>query len=873
MTFEHRFIYTHNNADFDAIAALLGMFLLDRTAHPVLPPRIRRNVRNFLTLYANVLPALAYEDAKNIPKTELVYLVDTQSYFRIPGLQDNTPVHIIDHHPTQHVLPAHYTLKIEQIGATATLLVEMLQQQQIGPTPLEATLLLLGIYEDCGNLTYGATTPRDVRAAAWLLEAGADLDVLREFLRYPLDDDHWQIVDALRETAEFLQINGHTILVATASLDYQVESVSRIAHHLMNLYDPSAVVMLVKMAHNVQMVARSTLDEIDMGDLARIFGGGGHTHAAAASIPNANLQTLRDQISEYLHRTVSPSSTVAELMSAGRIETIDASATVEVAAQLMAISGHEGYPVLRDGHVVGLLTRRAVDRAMNHQLSQQPVHHIMDVGAYNYVMPTDSLETLRQKMMDTGWGQMPVLDDAGHIVGIVTRTDLIRRWGKPIHAEAQRRTLAHKLQEMLPDGLWPLLQVISQQAYTRKVDLYLVGGLVRDLLLNTPNLDLDMVVEGDAIGFAESLCELYGGTLRAHHQFGTAKWRIDADVAHEVGTQYTATWPEYIDFATARAEFYKEPTVLPTVRQSSIKQDLHRRDFTINSMALRLSPGPIGTLIDFYNGQRDIRDGLVRVLHSLSFVDDPTRMMRAVRFEQRFGFKIEERTADLLHDALSFLPRVTGERLKNEIWLLLNEEQVVRAFSRLHTLGILQHVSPALQVDYWFKSAYYALQYAKQQPLWQEKQIDDQLAAFALLVLRQDKTAIQAVGKRLLLSRHDVQAIIRTSTAYQWIQGNRAARPSQIVTQISALNATGWVVLWAALPSADTRSLVVQYITRWRYMDTTLDGNQLKAMGVPPGPQMGKILQQMRNAWLDGLVTDTPTEQAYLQHLLGKLDD
>lgn len=872
MNLQPRLIYTHNNADFDAIAALLGMFLLDNSARPVLPKRMRRNVRNFLTLYARLLPAVPYEEVEHLPKTETVYLVDTQAYFRIPHLQDDTPVHIVDHHPIRHKFPAHFTLSIEPLGATATLIVEMLQRQLITPAPLEATLLMLGIYEDCGNLTYASTTARDIRAAAWLLEQGANMDILREFLRYPLEDKHWQIVDVLRETTEIIQISGHTMLMASATLDHKVEDISRIAHHLMNLYDPTALLLLVRMEGDVQLVARSTLDEIDVGFLARKLGGGGHSRAAAALIHDATLHDVQVRLKAYLSQAVVPSVTVADLMSTGPIQTVDYDATISAAADMMTISGHEGYPVLRDGRLAGLLTRRAVDRAMNHQLSAQPVHQIMEAGTSIYAIPDDSLETLRQRMMDTGWGQMPVLNAKGYLIGIVTRTDLIRRWGVPLHTDTQRQTLAHKLQQMLPAGLWPVLRTISQQAQQQQIDVYLVGGLVRDLLLDKPNLDLDIVVESDAISFAEGLRSAYGGDLRIHRQFGTAKWRLDATVAAQVSGTYNAAWPEYIDFATARAEFYREPTVLPTVRQSSIKQDLHRRDFTINSMALRLAPGPPGVLIDYYNGQRDIRQGLVRVLHSLSFVDDPTRMIRAVRFEQRFGFQIEGRTADLLQDALPFLDRVTGERLKNELWHLLKESSPLRAFLRLKQLNILDQLSPAFQVDQWFRGAFMALHYAHQQPMWQEKDIDIQLAGFALLVIRRSKATLAELGQRFMLAGADVQLLQRTSNAYHWLLHYQDARPSAIVQHLNTISATGWVVLWAALPSAMLRARIIAFITRWRYIDTSIDGHQLRAMGVEPGPRMGMILREMRAAWLDGMIVDQESEAEYLQQLLKTVD-
>ena len=206
--------------------------------------------------------------------------------------------------------------------------------------------------------------------------------------------------------------------------------------------------------------------------------------------------------------------------------------------------------------------------------------------------------------------------------------------------------------------------------------LYAVGGFVRDLLLAQPNFDLDLVVEGDAIRLAQELVAATGGRLRSHRRFGTAKWILPAELAGENGQL-----PDSLDFVTARTEFYEHPTALPTVERSSIKQDLHRRDFTINTLAVRLTPDRWGELLDFYGGREDLEDGVIRVLHSLSFVEDPTRILRAARFEQRFDFEIEPRTEELIGDALDLLDRVSAERVRHELELILAEAEPERALS------------------------------------------------------------------------------------------------------------------------------------------------------------------------------------------------
>ena len=325
----------------------------------------------------------------------------------------------------------------------------------------------------------------------------------------------------------------------------------------------------------------------------------------------------------------------------------------------MRLYGYEGYPVVEDGRVIGLLTRRAVDRAIAHRLNLTAAQ-LMDAGEIT-VYPRDRIEILQNKMTDSGWGQIPVVHpDSGKIIGIVTRTDLLKTL-TPNHRLPTHQNLAARLEVALPKVRLYLLKTIARAAHEQRIAIYIVGGFVRDLLLDRPGLDFDLVVEGDAISLAKSLARAYGGRVTSHTRFGTAKWLL-ADIPEELTNELALEWqnaqprqpqatdklnangddlPASIDLITARTEFYTHPTALPTVEQGSIKLDLHRRDFTINTLALRMDGRHYGELHDYWGGLNDLKNGLVRVLHSLSFVDDPTRMLRAVRFEQRFNFEIE----------------------------------------------------------------------------------------------------------------------------------------------------------------------------------------------------------------------------------------
>lgn len=888
-----RLILSHDNADFDAVAAMLAAHKLDPAARPVLPARVNRNVGDFLNLYRSALPFIARDDLRRGGNVEHVTVVDTQSFSTVRGMRPDTPVHFIDHHPLTRDLAAHQQFSGEPVGAATTLLAEQLQARQIALAPLEATLLMLGVYEDTGALVYGTTTPRDIRCAAWLLEAGADLDVVRDFLQHRLSPEQHDLYDRLLEGVEAHDIGGHAVVVARARVPEPVEEIATLAHKLRELFDPAAIFVLVQFNGDIQLVARSTTDAIDVSQIALRFGGGGHGRAAAALIRQRALDTVHRAILDALPEIVSASVRVEDLMSMG-VQTIRADEHIKAAADRMRRLGHEGFPVVAgeaarsSGELVGLLTRSAVDRALSHGLGGDPVRTIMDAGQVT-VRPRDSIELLQQRMMRSGWGQVPVVDDAGALLGIVTRTDLIKRWGQRADT-ARRAAILERMADALTPALWTLLQRIAAQAQQMGMGLYMVGGFVRDLLLDRPNMDIDLVVEGDALALADALRAAYGGARRSHAQFGTAKWLLTGAVAaafdlggadstpENGGTAWPDGWPDFIDFATARREFYEQPTALPTVERGSIKPDLGRRDFTINTLAIRLAPEPMGDLLDFFGGEQDLRDGVIKVLHSLSFVDDPTRMLRAVRLEQRLGFAIEPRTEELIQGALGLLPRVSGDRIRHELALILAEPEPLDALARLEALGILAALHPDLHINAPFRRAVRALRTARKQPPWPTlRDFDDwMLTSFALLTSHLDAAELEDLGHRLQFSRENLTHLHAARTALDRLPTlAQTPPPSAVVALLDDLDEVGWLAAWALAgehaPAA--RPLIERFAREWRFVKPTLNGRDIQRLtGLKPGPAYRELLLALRDAWLDGAVQTPDAEEALLHHLVETLE-
>jgi len=871
-------ILTHEQADFDALASLLGAHLLYEPAIPVLPRRMNRNVRAFLALYGAEFP---FVDPRDLPNDliEKVILVDTQSMVSLKGMTAQTRVEVIDHHPLREGLPEDWVVSIQDIGANTTVLVEALQEHNGPLSPIHATLMLIGIYEDTGSLTYSRTTGRDLRAAAGLLEQGASLTIASDFLNHPLSQAQQVLYDRLRASAEHLHIHGYTIIIATGHAQDMEEELSSVAHKLRDLLDPDAIFLLVTTRAGVQLIARSTTDNIDVAALAANFGGGGHERAAAGLIRTQDgeleqrLEIVREKLVALLPEYTRPAVTVAQIMSRGP-QLLSPATPVQEAARRMRRYGYEGYPVVQEGQVVGLLTRRAVDRATAHNLDYT-VSQLMEKGAHS-VHPDDSIEHLQRLVAETGWGQVPVVDpESGKVIGIVTRTDLLKNLTTS-QALPGQQSLAARLESALPNERLVLLKTVAEMAHQQHAALYVVGGFVRDLLLESPSLDFDLVVEGDAIALARALARRFGGRVTGHSRFGTAKWRLEETGEDSRKSSILAPGLQAVDLVSARTEFYTHPTALPTVERGSIKLDLHRRDFTINTLALRLDGRHYGELHDYWGGLNDLRSGLVRVLHSLSFVDDPTRILRAVRFEQRFAFRIEERTMELLIEAKPLIDRLSGDRLRHELNNILESAFAPQILSRLAQLGLVKTIHANLDWDDWIFSHIEALEGIAPEPAWEIQEQGKNLKrklGYILWMIQLDVEHALAVATRLKMPMQEVQVLRAACELWQERKDLKRMPPSQWVARLERVPYLAYYGLYLATSDGELRASLWSYVSKWRKLEPGMDGDHLREFGLSPGPIYRYLLGELRNAWLDGRVGNLAEEQAYFQQLLGTIKD
>ncbi|MCI0474977.1 MAG: CBS domain-containing protein, partial [Anaerolineales bacterium] len=522
-------------------------------------------------------------------------------------------------------------------------------------------------------------------------------------------------------------------------------------------------------------------------------------------------------------------------------------------AEAMNRYGHEGFPVVRRGKLVGIVARREIDRAMRHKLANAPIKNLMQKPAA--VSPDDSLEKLRAVMTASDLGQVPVVRDQ-RIIGIVTRTDLIKPWGKPRATRAEE--MAARLEQWLPPELLALLRDTSHIARELGFSLYVVGGFVRDLLLNQPNLDLDLVVEGDAIALAQALQKKYGGRVHGHTRFGTAKWMLEVkDERGKMKEEISSLISHLssLDFSTARTEFYAHPSALPEVETSSIKQDLHRRDFTINTLAICLDPERYGQLLDPFGGEADLQRGIVRVLHNLSFIEDPTRILRAARFEQRFGFKIEPRTARLIGDALAMFARVSDERVRHEFNLIFREGEPEKALARARELGALAAIFPSLDFTDWHARKFAQAREINARP--------SALTYLGLLAYHLPPSRAAEFFRRLRMTNAEIEPLRQLLALRAEIEPRLAVEslaPSALYRLLEEYSDAALDLFAIATDDERARARVMTFRTQLRGIAPELTGDDLRRMGIPPGPAYREILARLRDARLDGEIATREQE-------------
>nr|WP_279232080.1 CBS domain-containing protein [Thermus albus] len=754
-----------------------------------------------------------------------VILVDNARPERIgpfKALVGRVPFLVFDHHPRAPGDVPAVGGRVAQVGATVSLLVPLIRERGLTLTPLEATLAYAGIWEDTGGFSFPSTTPLDLEAAHFLAQQGAEIPRVRQWVRPHMGEEAREVLKALMRTARVVNREGFRLLLCQAKEEGYVPALAPLAHTLLDLHEADGVLLVLKLGREVLLIARSR-ERLDVGRWLSQVGGGGHPRAAFARVRGVRNAVKR--LVESLPRYLEPEPTLGEVMTSP-VETLRPT-TVREALRVLEDRGYGAMPVVvpvggEGVRILGLARRRDLRKAERLGLAEHPVEGFL---ARAVVLPPETPLSQVGPYLKEGGGRVLVGKRHGEgvrLLGIFTRTDLYRK--KP----SREKPLGERILEALPEGARQVVLALKE-AFSQGV--YLVGGVVRDALLGRSGPDIDLVLEpGVKVGeVARFLVERFGGSFGLHYAFGTARVRLSFGLA--------------VDLAESREEVYPYPGALPQVRPAPIAKDLERRDYTVNAMALSLATLE---LLDPYGGLEDLQARLLRPLHPLSFVEDPSRIVRGARLAARLAFRFSEEALKALPPALlpEVLKTASKSRLRDELLLTLEEDTFLEALSLLEELGALGPL--------------YGLRLPPREP-------------FARLRWRYPEE------EGIPLERLRVEARLLLLLCFQENPLEKALAlglPKRLQEGLALLLKGSWnEVEKEALAKEPLRSVFLAlfpekegWLTERRRV---LMGRDLLQLGLKPGPRVGEILRQVAEARARGEVRTFEEELALARRLIG----
>ncbi|MEJ2101344.1 MAG: CBS domain-containing protein [Desulfobacterales bacterium] len=858
-------ITTHVNADFDALASMLAAQKLYPDALVVFPGSQEKNLKNFFINSMAYLFNMAEIGNIEFARVKRLVLVDTRQPSRIGKLskllkRKDIEIHIYDHHPaTDNDIKGN--LEVHRLtGANVTLLLAIIAEKEIEISADEATIMCLGLYEDTGSFTFPSTTEDDFKAAAFLLSKGANLNVVSDLIARELSPEQVSLLNDLIQSASRYNVNGIEVVVTSVTTEKYMPDFAFLVQKMVKMENLDALFAIGRMENKIYVVARSRINDVDVGSIITPMGGGGHAYAASASIKGKTVAQVENNLIELLYANVKALRQARNLMSSPAIsarnnvtckEANDLLTRYNINA-LLVTERHNG----RD-RLCGYITRQVIEKALYHKLENVPVSDYMTTEVAT-VGPDADLSEIQEKIIENKQRVLPVIQNTD-ILGVITRTDLLNvlvRQSKkypdgfpdPLKepAHARLRNVVKLLQERLSARLFNKLKTIGEVADGLGYGAYVVGGFVRDLILYRLDEDVDIVIEGDGIAFAKKYAKLEGARIHTHEKFGTAV------IIFKDGYK--------IDVASARLEYYKFPAALPTIEMSSIKLDLYRRDFTINTLAIQLNSEKFGMLIDFFMAHKDIKEKIIRVLHNLSFVEDPTRVFRAIRFEQRYGFTIGKLTTGLIENAvnMNFFRGLAGRRVLTELKQILEEENPVPAIIRLNDFDLLKFIHPSIQFD---KQLISILNSVKRVLAWHDLLFLDEsymkwVVYFLVLIHTCNLQRSQEICNRFELAPRYRKIFCEERFAAEKcvldLTRNLPLPNSRLYRKLIEFRTELILYMMAVTKQEKVKKAISHYFTNLRSVGVSIKGRDLQKMGIEPGPVYRQILQAALDAKLNG---------------------
>lgn len=866
-------ITTHVNADFDGIGAMIGVKKLypdaimvflgsqEEAVNRLVEESEEKKIGNFYKI----------RDLK-IDNLKKVILVDTRSPKRLGGLEEyiekfKPEIYIYDHHSFQEGDYNGSKEFYKEVGSTVTIICEILEEKGIEITPYEATVMMAGIYEDTGSLTYSSTTPDDYKACQWLLTKGAKLEMVRELVYKEASRLQIGLLNDMLNDLRIYNIYGHEIGITVASSEEFVGDFAVLVQKIKDIENLPVVFGIGRFGDRIFISARSRIPEVNVGEILAIFGGGGHSYAASATVKDLTVVQVQEKLLEELRKKIEKPKVAKDIMSMP-VKYVLPDATIEDVKEVLTKYNINMVPVCEKQKtgkikIVGLISRQNVEKAGFHGYDKFPVKNFMTTEFYS-IKPDSDINEIRELIFKGRQRLLPVINEEGEPLGVITRTDFLRIIQDESIQEEEvgerknelNKNLKYLIETLFDKETQERLIKIGEIAENFGYNAFLVGGVVRDLILKKPNYDIDIVIEGDCHRMVQAISKLLKCKVVEHKKFGTASL-IFSD-------------GKKIDLATARIEYYPSPASMPSVEWGSLKLDLYRRDFTINTLAVKLNPGSYGNLIDYFGGLRDIKEGIIRVIHNLSFVEDPTRVFRALRFEARFNFKISKHTLYLIKNAIKMevFSLIKGPRILNEIELIFQEEELIKIMDRIHELDLIKYIDPRIQ---WREQRKLFIK-AKELIRWYEllytgivldKLLIYFLCLFDNLNLTETKDIIDDLGIRGNIAKSIIdykkrEMVIKNSL-------NSIKEEYEIYFILRDLQLEISLYLMAKIDDEKIKRFFSLYFTEFSKVKVILNGEDLKKMGYTPSPIFTKIFNGLIIERLRGSIKTKEEEIAWVK--------
>jgi len=865
-----KIVISHNYTDFDALASTVAVSKLFPGTIPILNTSSEAEVQRFVSIYKDYLNLSSINEI-SFDSIREVYLVDTQDIFRIKPLYEETLkrdlyVTVFDHHPIEEEAKFNKVI-IKTYGSTMTILYELIKEKNINFNQVEATLFLLGIYEDTGSLTFSSTSEKDLEACGYFLKKGGKLSIVSEFVSPALNDSQKELFSKFLDAVEIVEIKGVNIAICPVNAEKYVEGVSFLTHKLMETTDVDALFTITRFKEDILIVGRSKdANIVNIGKTIENLGGGGHPQAASVFIQK-NTQDLNFLVLRVLRevkKNIKSTRRVEDFMSSP-VKVITPDTSAEEALKLMLRYGYSGLPVVVDEKLVGIISRRDIGRINEEKLKKMPVSYYMSKNPKT--IPSEiSIKEAEKIMIEKDYGRFPVVKSK-KIVGILTRSDLLKAlYGIEKESsnsrkdkESIKKSIKDEINIKLSKEVKEYLKVIGKIGDDLNINVYLVGGSIRNLILGYYCKDFDILIDKDFYKFIENVSKnekFKDKKISINKIFNTAKIQIDEGLV--------------FDIALTRKEYYEYPAALPTVSIGSLREDLFRRDFTINALAASLNNKSFGEIIDYFNCYEDIINKKIKILHKLSFIEDPSRILRAVEYEFKYGFKMDKETEEAAINVMNIgiFERISKFRILSEFVNLLEETNynpsVIKRLSKLNALRIL---SGNIKIN---RNTIKKLEKASKLI----ESINPKKKWFPYIViltfnLTDDETC--EILERLRAGKKEIKIALNFRNNYKILikKLSKASKNSEIAGVLNNLSDEEIVMLGSFLKSEDLDKLL-KYINEIKPLKLELDGHEIEKITNAKREKLGEIINKLLFMKYDGIIKNKDDEIKEALSLAGK---